>query len=113
MTADLQRFKELIAKAATGKPLDEAEATDAFGLMMTGNATPAQIAGLLMALRVRGETVEEITAGARSLRERMARISAPEGAIDTCGTPHECPAGIARAVHSCGAGSENQFGKDE
>jgi anthranilate phosphoribosyltransferase len=39
-----------------------------------------------MALRVRGETVEEITAGARSLRERMVRIEAPEGAIDTCGT---------------------------
>ena len=55
-------------------------------MMMTGNATPAQIAGLLMALRVRGETVEEITAGARSLRERMTRIAAPEGAIDTCGT---------------------------
>ena len=55
-------------------------------MMMTGNATPAQIAGLLMALRVRGETVEEITAGARSLRERMARIAAPAGAIDTCGT---------------------------
>ena len=86
MTADLQRFKELIAKAASGQALSEAEATDAFGLMMTGNATPAQIAGLLMALRVRGETVEEITAGARSLRERMARIEAPAGAIDTCGT---------------------------
>ena len=86
MTADLQRFKELIAKVAGGKALSEAEAADAFGLMMTGNATPAQIAGLLMALRVRGETVEEITAGARSLRERMARINAPEGAIDTCGT---------------------------
>ena len=54
--------------------------------MMAGDATPAQIAGLLMALRVRGETVEEITAGARSLRERMTRITAPEDAIDTCGT---------------------------
>lgn len=86
MTADLQRFKELIGKAASGKALSEAEAGDAFGLMMTGNATPAQVAGLLMALRVRGETVEEITAGARSLRQRMARIEAPEGAIDTCGT---------------------------
>ena len=86
MTADLQRFKELIARAASGAPWSEAEAGDAFGLMMTGNATPAQVAGLLMALRVRGETVEEITAGARSLRERMARIAAPEDAIDTCGT---------------------------
>jgi anthranilate phosphoribosyltransferase len=54
--------------------------------MMTGNATPAQVAGLLMALRVRGETVEEITAGATALRERMTRIEAPPGAVDTCGT---------------------------
>ncbi len=54
--------------------------------MMAGDATPAQMAGLLMALRVRGETVDEITAGAQTLRERMAKISAPAGAIDTCGT---------------------------
>lgn len=86
MTAELQRFKQLIARAATGACLSQGEAEDAFALMMTGNATPAQMAGLLMALRVRGETVEEITAGARSLRERMVRIAAPEGAIDTCGT---------------------------
>lgn len=86
MTADLQRFKQIIAKAATGAPLAEAEALDAFGLMMSGDATPAQVGGLLMALRVRGETVEEIAAGARSLRARMTRIEAPEGAIDTCGT---------------------------
>ena len=86
MTAELQRFKELIGKAATGARLSEAEAGEAFSLMMTGNATPAQVAGLLMALRVRGETVEEITAGARSLRERMVRVAAPANAIDTCGT---------------------------
>jgi anthranilate phosphoribosyltransferase len=86
MTAELQRFKELIGKAATGAKLDETEAGEAFALMMTGNATPAQVAGLLMALRVRGETVEEITAGARSLRERMVRVAAPPDAIDTCGT---------------------------
>jgi anthranilate phosphoribosyltransferase len=86
VTAELQRFKELIGKAATGARLSEAEAGEAFGLMMTGNATPAQVAGLLMALRVRGETVEEITAGARSLRERMAKVAAPVDAIDTCGT---------------------------
>jgi anthranilate phosphoribosyltransferase len=86
MTAELQRFKQLIAKAATGAPLEQAEAGEAFDLMMTGNATPAQVAGLLMALRVRGETVEELTAGATSLRGRMVRISAPAGAVDTCGT---------------------------
>lgn len=86
MTAELQRCKDLIARAATGAPLGLEEAGEAFGLMMTGNATPAQMAGLLMAMRVRGETVEEITAGALALRERMTRIEAPEGAIDTCGT---------------------------
>ena len=86
MTAELQRFKELIGRAATGATLSEAEAGEAFALMMTGNATPAQVAGLLMALRVRGETVEEITAGARSLRERMVKVAAPANAIDTCGT---------------------------
>jgi anthranilate phosphoribosyltransferase len=86
VSAELARFKQLIAKAAGGLPLDQDEAGEAFGIMMAGDATPAQIAGLLMALRVRGETVEEITAGARSLRDRMTRIKAPEGAIDTCGT---------------------------
>ena len=86
MTAELQRFKELIGKAATGANLSETEAGEAFALMMTGNATPAQVAGLLMALRVRGEMVEEITAGAKSLRERMVKVAAPAGAIDTCGT---------------------------
>jgi anthranilate phosphoribosyltransferase len=86
MTAELQRCKQLIARAATGAALSLEEAGEAFGLMMTGNATPAQMAGLLMAMRVRGETVEEITAGALALRERMTRVEAPEGAVDTCGT---------------------------
>jgi anthranilate phosphoribosyltransferase len=86
MTTELQRFKQLIAKAATGRPLAFEEAKEAFGMMMAGDATPAQMAGLLMALRVRGETVDEIAAGALSLRERMAGLAAPEGAIDTCGT---------------------------
>ncbi|MFZ1431223.1 MAG: anthranilate phosphoribosyltransferase [Geminicoccaceae bacterium] len=86
MTAEALRFKQLIAKAATGALLDQDEAGDAFAVMMEGGATPSQIAGFLMALRVRGETIDEITAGALSMRQRMARITAPEGAIDTCGT---------------------------
>lgn len=86
MTAELQRFKHLIGRVATGARLELEEAQEAFALMMSGNATPAQMAGLLMALRVRGETIEEITAGALTLRERMTRITAPPGAIDTCGT---------------------------
>ena len=86
MTAEALRFKQLIAKAAAGALLDQDEAGEAFAVMMAGGATPAQIAGFLMALRVRGETVEEITAGALSLRQRMTPITAPESAIDTCGT---------------------------
>jgi anthranilate phosphoribosyltransferase len=86
LSADLARFKELIGVAASGRPLSLEEAGEAFGIMMAGDATPAQMAGFLMALRVRGEHVDEITAGARTLRERMARIAAPPGAIDTCGT---------------------------
>jgi anthranilate phosphoribosyltransferase len=53
---------------------------------MSGDATPAQMGGFLMALRVRGETVEEITGAARAMRAKMLTIEAPEGAIDTCGT---------------------------
>jgi anthranilate phosphoribosyltransferase len=108
MTAELSRFRQLIAKAATGAPLNEIEARDAFDLMMTGNATPAQIAGLLMALRVRGETVEEIAAGAAAMRERMTRIEAPPGAIDTCGTggdasgTHNISTAAALVVAACG-----------
>ncbi len=86
MSTDLVRFKELIGMAASGRPLTLDEAADAFSIMMAGDATPAQMAGLLMALRVRGEHVDEITAGAQTLRQRMTRITAPEGAIDTCGT---------------------------
>ena len=86
MTADLQRFKQLIAIAAAGRPLTLEQAREAFGIMMSGDATPAQMGGFLMALRVRGETIEEITAGAMVLRERMQPVQAPAGAIDTCGT---------------------------
>ncbi|HMR30501.1 MAG TPA: anthranilate phosphoribosyltransferase [Geminicoccaceae bacterium] len=108
MTAELPRFRQLIAKVATGATLTDAEAHDAFDLMMTGNATPAQIAGLLMALRVRGETVEEIAAGAAAMRERMVRIEAPPGAIDTCGTggdasgTHNISTVVALVVAACG-----------
>ena len=82
-TGDL---RPLIAAAATGRPLTAAQAEEAFDIMMSGNATPAQIGGFLMALRVRGETVEEITGAVRAMRSKMTRIVAPEGAIDTCGT---------------------------
>ena len=85
-TAALGGLKPVIARLAAGEKLSEAEAEAAFGLIMEGEATPAQMAALLMAMRVRGETVPEMTGAARAMRARMLAIEAPEGAIDTCGT---------------------------
>lgn len=79
-------LKPLIAKAANGNPLSRAEAREAFNIMMSGEATPAQIGGLLMALRVRGETAEEITGAVEAMREKMTRVKAPADAIDIVGT---------------------------
>src|SRR5437868_11213306 len=79
-------LKPLIAKCAGGKPLTRAEARAAFDIMMSGEATPTQIGGLLMALRVRGETVDEITGAVETIREKMLRVDAPAEAIDIVGT---------------------------
>ncbi len=82
----MSELKPIIAKAADGKPLSRDEARTAFNIMMSGDATPSQIAGLLMALRVRGETVDEITGAVEIMREKMIRVSAPAGSIDIVGT---------------------------
>ncbi len=82
----MDSMKPLLAKVATGATLTSEEALEAFETIMSGEATPSQIGGFLMALRVRGETVDEIAAGARVMREKALRVSAPEDSIDTCGT---------------------------
>ncbi|WP_419758145.1 anthranilate phosphoribosyltransferase [Acidisoma sp.] len=79
-------IRPLLARLARGESLTEAEAEAAFTEIMTGDATHAQIAGLLMAMRVRGETVPEMVGAVRALRRRMVAIAAPRGAIDVCGT---------------------------
>ena len=79
-------FKGLIAKAATGAALSREEAARGFDTMMSGEATPSQMGGLLMALRVRGETVDEITGAVTAMREKMLRVRAPVDAIDVVGT---------------------------
>jgi anthranilate phosphoribosyltransferase len=86
MTGDMTDLKALIGQVAQGRPLSEAEAERAFDIIMSGNATPAQMGAFLMALRVRGETVEEITGAARIMRSKALPIEAPPDAIDTCGT---------------------------
>lgn len=79
-------FKRLIGRVADGLPLGAAEAEDAFAFIMSGAASPAQMAGFLMALRVRGESVDELTAGARIMRAKAVRVAAPADAIDIVGT---------------------------
>jgi len=85
-TAILTDLRGAIAKVASGKSLSQDEAVEAFELVMSGAATPAQIGGLLMAMRVRGETVDEIAGATRAMRAKVLPVRAPEGAIDTCGT---------------------------
>jgi anthranilate phosphoribosyltransferase len=79
-------MKALLALVAGGERLSLDQARSAFEIMMSGDATPAQVGAFLMGLRVRGETVEELTGGAEALRERMVKVQAPADAIDTCGT---------------------------
>ncbi len=85
-TAILADLRGAIAKVAAGRSLSQEEAAEAFDLVMSGAATPAQIGALVMGLRVRGETVDEIAGAARAMRAKVLTVRAPEGAIDTCGT---------------------------
>jgi anthranilate phosphoribosyltransferase len=79
-------LKSIIAKVATGATLSREEAASIFDRMMSGEATPSQLGGLLMAFRVRGETVEEITGAVSAMRAKMLRVAAPPDAIDVVGT---------------------------
>ena len=82
----VNNLKPTLARLATGATLSEAESEAAFGIVMSGEATPAQIAGLLMAMRVRRETVPELTGAVRAMLARMTEVGVPSGAIDVCGT---------------------------
>jgi anthranilate phosphoribosyltransferase len=79
-------LKSIIGKVATGATLSREESASAFDSMMSGEATPSQMGGLLMALRVRGETVEEITGAVSAMRAKMLRVTAPPNAVDVVGT---------------------------
>lgn len=82
----MSALKTHIAKVAGGNPLSFEEAREAFEIIMSGDATPGQIGGFLMALRVRGETVSEISGAVATMRSKMLRVEAPPGAIDIVGT---------------------------
>ncbi|MEM1365487.1 MAG: anthranilate phosphoribosyltransferase [Pseudomonadota bacterium] len=79
-------LKPHIAQLADGQNLSREQATDAFSLLMSAEATPSQIGALLMGLRLKGETSSEIAGAVSVMRERMTRVSAPAGAMDIVGT---------------------------
>ncbi|MCB1365601.1 MAG: anthranilate phosphoribosyltransferase, partial [Rhodobacteraceae bacterium] len=72
--------------AAADRPLTRAEAETAFAILFEGEATPSQIGGFLMALRTRGETVDEYAAAAAVMRAKCHAVRAPAGAMDIVGT---------------------------
>jgi anthranilate phosphoribosyltransferase len=82
----MDSFKPIIAKVAAGASLTRPEAEAAFDNLLSGEVTPAQMGAFLMALRVRGETVDEITGAVAAMRGKMLRVKAPDGAIDIVGT---------------------------
>ena len=80
-------IQQAIARLVDGADLSEAETVDVMNQVMTGEATPIQVAGFLTALRIQGETVEEVTGAARVMREKALHIDAGAGCVlDTCGT---------------------------
>ncbi|MBB4286398.1 anthranilate phosphoribosyltransferase [Roseospira goensis] len=105
---DTPPFRALLNRVADGLALDEEQARAVFDILMTGEATPAQMGALLMGLRVRGETIAEITGAARAMRAKATRIQAPTGAIDIVGTggdasgSYNVSTGAALVVAACG-----------
>jgi anthranilate phosphoribosyltransferase len=86
VSGSLDTMKAALARLAAGACLTEDESETVFAIIMSGDATPAQIGGLLMAMRVRGETVAEITGAVRVMRAKVLPVSAPADAIDIVGT---------------------------
>jgi anthranilate phosphoribosyltransferase len=82
----MSEMKTFIAKVAEGAPLTRDQTRQAFGILMSGDATPSQIGGFLMALRVRGESEDEFAGAVDAMRARMLPVDAPADAIDIVGT---------------------------
>jgi len=79
-------FKPLLAKLADGQTLDEDDAETFFAACLRGEPTPAQVAAAVTAMRLRGETVGEITACARAMRRAAIHLDHPYDVVDVCGT---------------------------
>lgn len=101
-------LKPTLAKIAEGKTLTMDEAEHAFGIIMAGEALEPQIAALLMGMRIRGETIEEISGAVRAMRAKMLTVKAPAGAMDIVGTggdghgTYNISTGACLVVAGCG-----------
>ncbi|GJD34734.1 anthranilate phosphoribosyltransferase [Methylobacterium aerolatum] len=82
----MDSFKPLLATVAGGQTLGRADARAAFDLLLSGEVTPVQAAAFLVALKMRGEVIEEIVGAAEAMRARMVRVTAPANAVDVVGT---------------------------
>src|SRR5216110_1761214 len=84
---DASPLRRALSALANRKSLSEEQTAEVFGVVMSGEATPAQIGGLLLGLRAKGETADELAGATRALRAAMVRIDVPhEHLVDTCGT---------------------------
>src|SRR5438874_7548069 len=84
---DASPLRRALSELANRQSLSEEQTAEVFGVVMSGDATPAQIGGLLLGLRAKGETADELAGATRALRAAMVRIDVPhEHLVDTCGT---------------------------
>ncbi len=101
-------LKPILTRISTGETLSEDAAARAFDIIMSGQATPSQIGALLMGMRLRGETIAEITGAARTMRAKALAVKAPSNAVDIVGTGGDCSGsynistGAALTVAGCG-----------
>lgn len=101
-------FQNFIDKVVQFEDLTEDEAIRAFQIIMKGGATNAQIAALLIGLRMKGESIGEITGAAKVMRAKAVKFNAPDGALDTCGTggdgsgSYNISTAVAFVVAGCG-----------
>mgnify|MGYP001026031618 FL=1 len=105
----MDALKPILQKLAQGNSLSSSEASQAFDIILNGGASSGQIGGFLMALQQRGETIEEITAGAQVMRKNALHVKAPTDAVDTCGTggdgsgTYNISTAVALVAAACGA----------
>jgi len=105
----MDALKPTLAILQTGRPLTSSEASTAFEVILSGEASPAQIGAFVTALRVRGETIDEIAAGVSVMRANAMKVKTPTHVLDTCGTggdgsgSYNISTAVALVAAACGA----------